>query len=112
VAPDGLLDQQVVQISVEAEATAIPPAIEVSVEGMAIGDTVHASDLQLPAGVTLAIEPDVLVLHVIAAPTAAQIQAELGEGEAPAAAGEVPAAVPGAAAPAAAAGPESAGESG
>ncbi|HKD90028.1 MAG TPA: 50S ribosomal protein L25/general stress protein Ctc [Streptosporangiaceae bacterium] len=101
VAPDGLLDQQLVQISVEAEATAIPPAVEVSVEGMAVGDSVHASDLRLPAGVTLAIEPDVLVLHVIAAPTAAQIQAELGEGEALAAAAEVPAAVPEAAAPAA-----------
>jgi large subunit ribosomal protein L25 len=94
VVSDGLLDQQLVQISVEAEATRIPPAIEVNVEGMAIGDAVHASDLQLPAGVTLAVEPDVLVLHVIAAPTAAQIQAELGEGEAPAAAAEVPAAVP------------------
>jgi large subunit ribosomal protein L25 len=102
VVSDGLLDQQLVQISVEAEATRIPPAIEVNVEGMAIGDAVHASDLQLPAGATLAVEPDVLVLHVIAAPTAAQIQAELGEGEAPAAAAEVPAAVPGA--PAAAAG--------
>jgi large subunit ribosomal protein L25 len=94
VASDGLLDQQLVQISVEAEATAIPPAIEVNVEGMAVGDAVHASDLPLPAGVSLAVEPDVLVLHVIAAPTAAQIQAELGEGEAPAAAAEVPAAVP------------------
>jgi large subunit ribosomal protein L25 len=110
VVSDGLLDQQELQISVEAEATAIPPAIEVSVEGMAIGDAVHAGDLQLPAGVTLAIEPDVLVLHVIAAPTAAQIQAELGEGEAPAAGAEVPAAVP----PAAEAGaePASAEESG
>jgi large subunit ribosomal protein L25 len=101
VASDGLLDQQLVQISVEAEATAIPPAIEVNVEGMAVGDAVHASDLRLPAGVTLAVEPDVLVLHVIAAPTAAQIQAELGEGEVPAAAAEVPAAVPAAEAPAA-----------
>jgi len=94
VVSDGLLDQQLVQISVEAEATAIPPAIEVDVDGMQIGDAVHASDLRLPAGVTLAVEPDVLVMHVIAAPTAAQIQAELGEGEAPAAAAEVPAAVP------------------
>ncbi len=92
IGPDGLLDQQLVQISVEAEATNIPPAIEISVEGMAVGDAVHASALRLPAGVTLAIEPDVLVLHVIAAPTAAQIEAELGEGEAPAA--EAPAAVP------------------
>ncbi len=38
IAPDGLLDQQLVQISVEAEATNIPQAIEVSVEGMVVGD--------------------------------------------------------------------------
>jgi hypothetical protein len=31
--------------------------------------------------VSLAEEPESLVLHVIAAPTAAQIEAELGEGE-------------------------------
>jgi len=79
VAPDGLLDQQLVQVSVEAEATHIPPAIEVDVDGMAVGTSVTAGDLTLPRGVTLAEEPDVLVLHVIPAPTAAQIEAELGE---------------------------------
>src|SRR5215469_16533442 len=93
VAPDGLLDQQLVQIAVEAEATNIPPGIEVDVEGMAIGMAVHAGDLRLPAGVSLADEPDVLVLHVIAAPTAAEIEAELGEvAEAPEAAPAAPAA--------------------
>ena len=78
-APDGLLDQQLVQITVEAEATNIPPGIDVCVEGMAVGDAVHASDLELPTGSTLAVEPEVLVLHVIAAPTAEQIEAEIGE---------------------------------
>ena len=82
IGPDGLLDQQLVQISVEAEATNIPPGIEINVEGMAIGASVHAGDLRLPSGVSLAGEPETLVLHVIAAPTAAQIEAELGEGEA------------------------------
>jgi large subunit ribosomal protein L25 len=79
IGPDGLLDQQLVQISIEAEATHIPPGIEVSVEGMSVGDAVHAGDLKLPAGSTLAVEPDVLVLHVIGAPTAEQMEAELGE---------------------------------
>jgi large subunit ribosomal protein L25 len=93
VAPDGLLDQQLVQISVDAEATNIPPGIEVNVEGMAIGTAVHARDLELPEGVTLADEADLLVLHVIAAPTAAQIEADLGEPAAEAAEGaEAPAA--------------------
>jgi large subunit ribosomal protein L25 len=97
VNPDGLLDQQLVQISLEAEATNIPPGIEVDVEGMTVGQAVHASDLTLPRGVSLAVEPDILVLHVIAAPTAAQIEAELGEGETEEAA-EAPASVPDAAA--------------
>jgi large subunit ribosomal protein L25 len=91
IAPDGLLDQQLVQIAVEAEATNIPPGIEVDVGGMQIGAAVHAGDLRLPSGVSLADEPETLVLHVIAAPTAAQIEAELGEAEAEEAAPAVPA---------------------
>jgi large subunit ribosomal protein L25 len=91
VAPDGLLDQQLVQIAVEAEATNIPPGIEVDVEGMAIGASVHAGDLRLPSGVSLSGEPEILVLHVIAAPTAAQIEADLGEAEAPEGAAAPPA---------------------
>ena len=95
VAPDGMLDQQLVQIALEAEATNIPPGIDVDVEGMAIGAALHASDLELPAGATLAVEPDILVLHVVASPTAEQFEADLAEGEAPAAAAaEVPASVP------------------
>ncbi len=90
IAPDGMLDQQMVQISVEAEATNIPPSIEVDIEGLEVGAAVHAGDLKLPAGASLAEEADALVLHVIAAPTAEQLEADLGlpeEPEAPAAAG-------------------------
>jgi len=102
VVPDGLLDQQLVQIAVEAEATNIPQGVEVNVEGMEIGAAVHGRDLVLPAGVTLDDEPDVLVLHVLAAPTAAEIEAEIGEA-APAAPEGAPAAAEAAeAAPAAA----------
>lgn len=79
IAPGGLLDQQLVQVSLEAEATHIPQAVEVSVEGMEVGSAVHAADLTLPSGVTLAGDPEALVLHVLAAPTAEQIEAELGE---------------------------------
>ena len=67
IAPgDGMINQQLVQIPVEADATNIPQGIEVSVAGMEIGDAVHASDLRLPPGVTLQVEPDTMVLHVIA----------------------------------------------
>ena len=93
VFPGGLLDQQLVQIQVEAEATHIPQSFDVDVEGMEVGTAVHAADLSLPSGVTLAAGPEALVLHVIAAPTAEQLEAELGlpEEEAPA---EVPPEVP------------------
>ena len=60
----GLLDQQMVQIAIEAEATHIPTGIEVNVEDMEIGTAVHAGDLELPEGSSLAVEPDALVLHV------------------------------------------------
>jgi large subunit ribosomal protein L25 len=85
----GMLDQQLVQVQVEAEATNIPQAIDVDVDGMEVGASVHAGDLELPSGVTLVADPEALVLHVIAAPTAEQLEAELGlpEAEAPA---EVP----------------------
>jgi large subunit ribosomal protein L25 len=84
IAPDGLLEQQLVQISVEAEATNIPQAIDIDVEGMEIGSMVHAGDLVLPRGVSLQADPEVLVLHV-----AAQSAAEEPAAEAP----EVPEAV-------------------
>jgi large subunit ribosomal protein L25 len=107
VAPDGMLDQQLVQISLEAEATHIPPGIDVDVEGMAVGTAVTAGDLTLPSGSSLAVEPDILVLHVVAAPTAEQMEADLGtEAAEPTAADtEAPAPVP---APADQAGSESA----
>jgi large subunit ribosomal protein L25 len=96
VAPDGMLDQQLVQISLEVEATHIPPGIDVDVEGLAVGTQVTAGDMTLPSGATLAVEPDILVLHVVAAPTAEQLEANLGvEAPEPAAAdSEAPAAVP------------------
>jgi len=79
IAPDGMLDQQLVQIAVEAEATSIPQGIDVDVDGMEIGAAVHAGDLKLPRGVTLQVDPETLVLHVIAQPTAEEPAAEAAE---------------------------------
>ncbi len=92
ILPGGLLDQQLVQIPIEAEATRIPQAVEVDLTGMDVGASVHAGDLKLPRGSTLATDPDMLVLHVIAAPTAEQMEAEIGvpAAAAPAEPSEVP----------------------
>jgi large subunit ribosomal protein L25 len=80
IAPDGMLEQQLVQIPVEAEATSIPQGIDVDIEGMEVGAAVHASDLTLPRGVTLQVDPETLVLHVVAQPTAAEPAEEAVEG--------------------------------
>jgi len=82
----GLLDQQMVTISIQAEATHIPSGIDVDVEGMEVGTAVHARDLVLPAGATLQGDPDAMVLHVVE--PAAEVAEEAAEAAEEAAAGE------------------------
>jgi large subunit ribosomal protein L25 len=81
-APETLVNLDLNTLSVEAEATHIPSGIDVSIEGMGVGDQIHAGDLTLPEGTTLATDPDALVVAVTAAPTAEQLEAELAEAEA------------------------------
>jgi large subunit ribosomal protein L25 len=81
VTPGGVLDQQLTSLAVEAEATNLPDGLDVDVEGMEIGIAVHAKDLVLPRGTTLAGDPEALVLHVVQAQSQAQYEAGLGEGE-------------------------------
>ena len=75
----GLLDQQLVQIAVEAEATNLPNGVDVDVEGMEIGTAVHAKDIALPTGTTLVTDPEALVLHVVAERTTDLGEAAEGE---------------------------------
>jgi ribosomal protein L25, Ctc-form len=83
VVSDGVVDQQLTAVEVEAEATHIPESVEVNVDGFEIGQAVHARDLKLPAGVTLVTEEDALVLHVIPAQGGEQpAEGEAAEGEA------------------------------
>ncbi|MGZ0151388.1 50S ribosomal protein L25/general stress protein Ctc [Kribbella sp. WER1] len=79
---DALVVTEHASVLVEAEATHIPESITVSIEGLEIGAQIHASDLTLPAGATLAIEPDTLIVNVTAQPTAEQVEGELAEAEA------------------------------
>ncbi|MFI6357443.1 50S ribosomal protein L25/general stress protein Ctc [Streptomyces sp. NPDC050743] len=77
LAPGGnLLEHVLNTLPVEAEATHIPEAVTVSVEGLAAGASVQAKDITLPSGVTLAVEEDAVVLQVL------QAQVEETEGEA------------------------------
>jgi large subunit ribosomal protein L25 len=81
-AEDGMLNQQLIQIPLEADATNIPQGIDVDVTGMEVGQSVHASDLKLPPGVSLQVDPETLVLAVIAR-TAEAAEEEEGAAEVP-----------------------------
>ncbi len=80
-APGSLVNLDHSELSIEAEATNIPGAVEVSVEGLEIGTQIHAKDVTLPDGATLVTDDDALVVNVTAAPTAEQLEAELAEAE-------------------------------
>ncbi|MBV2152306.1 50S ribosomal protein L25/general stress protein Ctc [Kitasatospora sp. SUK 42] len=65
-----LLEHVLQALPIEAEATHLPEAVTVSVEGLEAGASVQAKDIVLPAGVSLAVEADAVVLQVIAAQAA------------------------------------------
>ncbi|WP_030684891.1 50S ribosomal protein L25/general stress protein Ctc [Streptomyces sp. NRRL B-1347] len=75
-----LLEHVLDTLPVEAEATHIPEAVTVSIAGLEAGASVHAKDITLPAGTTLAVDGDAVVLQVLAA-QAEEAPAE-GEGDA------------------------------
>ncbi|CPR08726.1 50S ribosomal protein L25/general stress protein Ctc [Mycobacterium bohemicum DSM 44277] len=87
-----LVTQETNHIEIEAEALSIPEQLTVSVEGATPGTQFTAGQVQLPRGVTLISDPELLVVNVVNAPTAEDL-AEEGAGEtagaeAPEAAGE------------------------
>jgi large subunit ribosomal protein L25 len=77
-ASDTLVVVDQTSVSIEAEATHIPQEIVVSVEGLEAGTQILASDLKLPEGASLAIDPETLIVNVSNAPTEAA-EPELGE---------------------------------
>ena len=76
-------------LSVHAEATNIPEAFIVSIEGLTETDDVRAGAVEMPAGVELETDPDAVVISItIPRATAEDIEADEASAEAGAAAGE------------------------
>ncbi|MGJ6122540.1 50S ribosomal protein L25/general stress protein Ctc [Mycolicibacterium sp. Y3] len=84
--PGTLVTQDANTIQVEAEAMSIPEQVTVSVEGLEAGTQITAGQIELPKGVSLIVDPETLVVNVVAAPTAEDLDAE-GAGETAAAGG-------------------------
>jgi large subunit ribosomal protein L25 len=80
--PGALVVTENATVSLEAEATHIPEFIEVSVEGAEAGTQILASDLNIPEGSTLLVDPETLIVNVTEQISAEALEAELEEAEA------------------------------
>ncbi len=61
---DGILEHMNTSIEVETEATAIPDHLALDLTGLVAGESLYASDVKLPAGMTLISEPRMPVVHL------------------------------------------------
>jgi large subunit ribosomal protein L25 len=85
---DGILEHVNNTLEVEAEATSIPAFLVLDLTGMPAGSSKTAADVQLPAGTTLASDPELVVVHLSERSTSSDSEAAA----APAAAEAAPAA--------------------
>ncbi|WP_424889343.1 50S ribosomal protein L25/general stress protein Ctc [Streptomyces sp. XH2] len=93
LAPGGnLLEYILNALPVEAEATHIPEGVTISIEGLEAGHTIHARDIPLPRGTSLAVDGEDAVLQIVAAQTEPAEEEEAEEEEAAEAAEGAPAA--------------------
>lgn len=79
VAEGGLLQQLLHELTVKCPAGSIPDVIRLDITELKIGDGIHVRDLPLPEGVEPILEPEVLVLNVVA--PVQQAEEEEAEGE-------------------------------
>jgi large subunit ribosomal protein L25 len=91
---DVLLNHDLTSITVEADATALPRGFEVDISDLEVGTTIYVRDIKVPGDVTVVTDADALVVSGLAAPTAAQLDAELAEAAAESGAGQVSGAEP------------------
>jgi large subunit ribosomal protein L25 len=76
----GMVEVHSSHLDVECRVTEIPDRIVVSIKEMALGDALHAKDIQLPEGVKLVSPPEMLLAtcHVVAeVKTTEELEAEM-----------------------------------
>jgi large subunit ribosomal protein L25 len=79
----GLLEQNLRTLAIECLPRDLPDVLRVDVAELNIGDSIHVREIQLPAGVTTRIQPDLTVFSVLAPtveeePVAATAEAAAG----------------------------------
>ncbi len=83
---DGLVEQQVFSLTVNARPADIPTGLEVDVSALTIGGSIRVADLALPPGVSTEVDPESAV--VIGQPPRVQAAGEEGAAEPSATAAE------------------------
>ena len=73
-----LVTQDATSIEIEAEAMSIPEHLTVSIEGAEEGTQITAGQVELPKGVTLVSDPDMLIVNIVTAPSAEELESEGG----------------------------------
>jgi len=75
----GIIQQSAAEVAIEVAAGDMPDDIRISVTALAVGDSLHMSDLELPTGATLLTDAEALICSVTV--IAEEVEAEPAEGE-------------------------------
>jgi len=81
-APDTMVNLESQTVSLAVEATHIPQGVDVDIEGLEAGTQIHAGDLTLPEGASLAVDETQLIVNVTAQQTQEALEADLADAEA------------------------------
>jgi len=81
-APETLVDQQTMTLTVSADATELPEFVELSIQGKRAGSSLSAGDVKLPAGTSLEQDPDHVIVAILGVISEEELEAELTEAEA------------------------------
>ena len=79
--PDTLVDQQTMTLTLEADATALPEHVEVSIAGLKPGQKLTAGDVTLPAGSSLAQDAEHVIVQGLGIQSEEQLEADLAAAE-------------------------------
>ncbi len=72
----GIVDQDLYQVNVEAEVTAVPEAVEADVSGLGVGDVLRVADLKAPGGAVILDDLEASVVSVVAPTVEPEPEAE------------------------------------
>ncbi|QSH40213.1 50S ribosomal protein L25 [Lentisphaerota bacterium ZTH] len=81
IAQGGMLEQAVHEVEVKCLPSKLPESIEVDVSGLELDQSIHVKEIELPEGVELISDGELVVFAVVKPAAEASAEATAGEGE-------------------------------